>query len=154
VLPLPEGELTLLFDFESVEESRRFVLGLQRAGEPVSAASHHRGQLRLRFSGQGATLARLAKDLDGEECGNDYWRDLRCLQLPFFTDTGPEDLLYDWNGRLCWSQLPGQGLQRRVGDEPAVPLSEGPANPGGGTGPLAELQRRVALAFDPAGVFQ
>ena len=62
LLPLPEREMTLLFEFASLGESRQFVQGVQRAGEPITAASYHTGLLRLRFSGQTATLARLATE--------------------------------------------------------------------------------------------
>ena len=154
LLPLPQREMTLQFEFDCLGDSRQFVQGLQRAGEPVTGASYHAGLLRLRVSGQNATLTRLAANLGGQEADNDYWRNLRRLQLPFFTDAVPGESLYDWNGELCWSHsregIPG----RQVGNAPAVDLNTGPAHPGDGSEHLAELQRRVALAFDPAGVFQ
>ena len=153
LLPLPERELTLQFAFDSLQESRRFVRRVQQAGEPLSAASFHAGCLHLRFSGQAVTLSRLAAELQGREADNDYWCELRNLQLPFFTSAEPGAALYDWNGDVCWSRTDGGGIQRQEGNGAAVELLVGPPDPGAGSDALAELHRRVALAFDPAGVF-
>jgi glycolate oxidase FAD binding subunit len=154
LLPLPQREMTLQFEFDCLGDSRQFVQGLQWAGEPITGASYHAGLLHLRISGQNATLTRLAANLGGQEADNDYWRNLRRLQLPFFTDAVRGESLYDWNGELCWCFSPEGRLQRQVGNGPTVALNTGPPNPGEGSEPLAELQRRLALAFDPAGVFQ
>ncbi|MCZ6830334.1 MAG: FAD-binding protein, partial [Gammaproteobacteria bacterium] len=154
LLPLPERELTLLFEFESLAQSRQFVRRLLLAGEPITAASYHAEALRLRFSGQATTIRRLATDLNGREVDNEYWRELRRLKLPFFTQEEQYEPLYDWNGDLCWSRPPGGSVQRQVGAASAVDCQAGPPVPGEGDGPLAELQRRLALAFDPAQVFQ
>jgi glycolate oxidase FAD binding subunit len=154
LLPLPEREMTLVFECESLAHSRRFTLGVQRAGEPLTGASYCAGKLRLRFSGQGATLERLAAELGGRETANDYWLKLRSLQLPLFTGDQKCGPLYDWNGGLCWSHCEGAALQRQVGNAAAVDLSTGSPELEAGAGPLAQLQRRIALAFDPGGVFQ
>ncbi len=152
LLPLPPPEMTRRIGFASLQEARRFVLGLLRAGEPVTGAVYHQGFLLLRVSGHGPTLARLAAALGGEGMDNSFWQDLRRLQLPFFAQSGERGELYDWNGALCWARTAGQSVQRRVGDAEPVALNRGPAD--AGAGPLAVLHDRLALAFDPAGVFQ
>jgi glycolate oxidase FAD binding subunit len=151
--PLPQRELSLEFGFDTLAQSREFVRNLLRAGEPLSATSYAEGRLRLRFSGHHATLAELAARLPGREIDNEFWCQLRGMRLPLFTNAENSAELYDWNGDLCWSREAGGALWRQEGDGAAVNLDTGPADPVAGSGALAELQRRLVLAFDPEGVF-
>jgi glycolate oxidase FAD binding subunit len=169
--PQPERELTLRLQCAQLEQARSLVRDYLQRGEPLTAASWQGGALRLRFSGRGSTMQRLLQASDGLEEEALYWERLRRFELPLFENRAaawrldpsqplseqdlPGDCLFDWGGALCWYQgsLEPAALEALSGPGRAVSLGQGPVWPCAEGGPVAQLQTRLAQAFDPGGVF-
>jgi glycolate oxidase FAD binding subunit len=122
--PRPAAERSFRVVLEA-DAATIFVNTLTGRGYPVSAASHYRGLLTLRFSAGAGEIdgldGRLRREFAGhvieEEHDADFWPGLRDQRLPFFADTGvlwrlslaaaaridiPGDTCRDWNGALRW----------------------------------------------------
>ena len=142
---------------------------------PLSGAAHDAGRLHLRYTGAAAAVRAIAADIGGETTPETFWDDLRHLRLPFETAPRlwrlsvartatlpdlPGPWLRDWAGGMIWlaGDAPGHTVRALAeaagghatlfrgaepGEEVFAPLAP----------PLLALHRRLAAAFDPAGVF-
>jgi glycolate oxidase FAD binding subunit len=171
VLPRPAEEISLRFAMnatEAIETVNRWMA----QPHPISATCHWAGILQVRLSGASVSRAKLG----GEIVDNEFWRDLREQQMPFFAREKPTwrlsvkstaptlDLpgaqLLEWNGGLRWicedldsrevrlvaANAGGHATLFRGGDKTCGVFQPLPA-------PLMALHQRLKKAFDPAGIF-
>ena len=177
VLPLPEMEETLLFEYDEEEAIRRMNAW---AGQslPLSGAFFESGQLHLRLSGSVAALRAARSRLGGENfsASADLWQRLRDQQHHFFQDETPlwrlsvaaatpplnlpGECLLDWGGAQRWlkSDAPATTIRAaldKVGGH--ATLFRGGDRHGEVFHPLSPamlaIHRRVKTAFDPHGIF-
>jgi glycolate oxidase FAD binding subunit len=176
VLPLPAGELTLSF---SCDEAEAIGLMNRWAGKPLplSAATWHRGRLRLRLSGTADNLARAVEQLEPgkitEDCS--YWERLREQELDFFQAQAPlwrlslpaasppldiqGDCLLDWGGSQRWylSDQPGETIRKEAAARGGhATLFRGESDDARFhplPAAMQQLQARIKQAMDPAGLF-
>ncbi len=176
VLPVPAEDLTLTFDMDFAEAIQQMNRWAARP-IPISGACHDGEQLRLRLSGTAGGVNTAAERLGGErQNGEDFWRDLRELQLRFFDGDDPlwrlsvppttpplalpGRTLVDWGGALRWlkSDADGDSIRSVVstagghatlfkgGDRTGQVFHPLPAK-------LLDIHRRLKRAFDPDRIF-
>lgn len=178
VLPIPASEVSLQFSLDEATAIQRFN---QWAGRPLplGGAAWHAGIATVRLSGTHAGVAAAVSTLGGERlddvAARTFWQRLREQQHDFFqfdkplwrisvpTTTAPLILdtpaFIDWGGGLRWlkSDMPASELRARVAlagghatlfraATKNVPVFH-PL-----TGKLAELNRNLKTAFDPANI--
>ncbi len=171
LLPRPEREITLAFEFDAASAQTR-LNAWGRLALPISATLHEGGVLRLRLSGGEAALRSARETLGGDVVEFD-WRDVREQRLDFFRAHETlwrfalppaarldvdAPLLSEWAGAQRWVCAPLSAEQaqrvaaragghatlfRGVSNTPFTPL---PA-------PLLALHQRIKAAFDPHGIF-
>lgn len=182
VLPRPEQEVTLAFDFTreaAVEQMNHW------AGRPLplSALCHDGRKLLMRLSGFGSAVTSAASALGGEvvEEGEAFWIALREQTLGFFqTDRplwrismpqgapspgtestfGSGRWLIDWGGGLRWLVAdvePGRLRHALSSAQGQAWLFRNPGDVDEVLHPLSptllSLHRRIKEAMDPRGVF-
>lgn len=176
VLPLPESELTLVFD-RSADQALVQMSQWSRTAWPLSALVHDGERILMRLSGAERALQAAHRQLGGEPLpmATTFWQDWREHRLSWFQDTTPLWRLslaptcptpalpgswrVDWGGSLRWLKTPASP------DEifPAMARVGGHARHFRGgvvacryqplAAPLQALQQRLRAAFDPGGVF-
>lgn len=175
VLPQPQRESTLAFALAASEALARMSAW---AGEPlpVSAACYAGGILYIRLSGSEAAVRSARATLGGDEIVNtELWHDLREHQLGFFQGEIPlwrlsvppaaplpplsGAWLLDWGGAQRWLKTAAPAQQVRDAAETVgghATLFRGGDRAGEVFHPLAtalaQLQRNLKRAFDPAGI--
>jgi glycolate oxidase FAD binding subunit len=177
VLPRPAQEITLTYEMDAEAAIRQMNLWAAQP-LPLSAAAHSGETLYIRLSGSDAGVRAARTRLGGElrEHGANFWEELREHRRAFF-QTGaplwrlsvppagaPIDLpgkwLLDWGGAQRW--LCGNAhaddvhrLTHQAGGHATLFRDNGrpPRHTRLAAGPWAGLQRRLAQAFDPAGIF-
>ncbi len=87
VVPRPAAEITLAVEKASLQQALAFSNKLICAALPVSAVCFYDGLMRLRISGNEATVQSLPAALGGEVVSNHFWAQLSNLELPFFADS-------------------------------------------------------------------
>jgi glycolate oxidase FAD binding subunit len=174
VLPVPEEELTLRFEFDEADALERINHWAAKP-LPISASCHVDGALHVRLSGATQAVAAAEKFLGGEieADGADFWESIREQSHPFFSAAsaiwrlsiksttrplglGPQ--AFEWNGSLRWIR----GVQDAASVHEAAAKSGGHATLFRGDGKRLGIQRltpaSVALhrklkrAFDPEGI--
>ncbi len=179
VLPLPIAEATLKLE---LPEERAIALLNQWGGRPlpISASAWAGGELALRLSGAESAVKNARETIGGESIGGAraaaYWQGLREQTDAFFVGGKPlwrlsvpsvapplalpGEQLIEWGGAQRWlasnadartireaaQAAGGHATLFRAADKSAgvfTPLA--PA--------LAQIQRRLKQAFDPAGIF-
>ena len=171
VVPRPECETSRMVTL-SPEDAMILVGKLRRNGAGISASCYYAGNLYLRFSGAEKQTLKIATEVGGDECDNDFWSQLDGQNLSCFegadvwrlsthpSDPAREDFqLMDWGFAQRWLINPasdpridydGQGHWTRVQCPDNVfkaatfePLSD----------VHSKLMGRVKEAFDPRGKF-
>lgn len=174
VAPIPAATLSRSFEMDWSHAQAR-ITELMSRPTPLSGAAHDGTRLHLRLGGAEAAVRATAGEIGGETTPDGFWDDLRHLRLPPQTAARlwrlsvartatlpdlPGSWLRDWAGGLIWlaSDAPAQDIRAMAeaagghatlfrgaapGEEVFTPLAP----------PLVGLHRRLAAAFDPAGVF-
>ena len=175
VIPRPVQACTLEWQLTAAAAAQRMIT-LAHAPWPITGLCYDGSVLRMRAAGSSAAvahaLAQLAPDAVLDDVG--YWRELRDLKLPFFTDeqrplwrlsvppnapdpsvSGP--LLCDWGGAQRWLHGAADDVALRDyaaalgGHATCFTGSDTPfATP---TAALRQLMQRVKAALDPHGIF-
>lgn len=89
VIPRPQAERTLLLEQPNAAEAVACFNRLAARPLPLSAAAWHDGAARIRLSASEAGVAHAAAAIGGEtdnSAGENFWRQLRDHELPFFTE--------------------------------------------------------------------
>jgi len=177
VLPRPEAEETLVFDWAAAEA----LAAMNRwAGQhwPLSAACHDGQRLYLRLSGAEAAIRASRAKLGGETWaqGAEFWAGLREQRLAFFAPPGPlwrislapaspppslpGDCLIDWGGALRWlkTNAPAEAVfaaAQAAGGHATRFRAESHTGPVFQPLParLQALHTALKKAFDPEGLF-
>jgi len=175
LLPMPEGEKTLVHE---ENDERRALEKMNRwpcATQAISAACWDGRHIRIRLSGSASGIEHARSQIGGEYIdGEDYWQDLNNFRLEFFQQAsrlwrisvaplsepfGDYSQLIDWGGAQRWvkSAEPPASIRSRASqlgghadcfsDDPAVATFH-PLEEG-----LLKVNRRFKEALDPAGIF-
>jgi glycolate oxidase FAD binding subunit len=176
ILPRPETSITLR---QECSATQAVVLFNGWAGQPLplSGACHFSEQLFVRLSGSHRGVQAAAASIGGDQMAacEDFWRDLREQQLPFFSGDTPlwrlsvppasealaveGESLLDWGGAQRWlrSDMPAEQIRSAVmaagghatlfrgGDRDGDIFQPLPAG-------LLALHRRLKQSFDPKGI--
>ena len=176
VLPRPATEATLGFE---MDEAQAIELVNRWAGQPlpISATAWIDGRLCVRLSGAPTAVTAARAKMGGEElpAREEFWRDLREHQLPFFRAgeplwrlsmpqaatpvSTPHKQLIEWGGGQRWvsgaldaatlraavAKAGGHATLFRNGDK-GVGVFQ-PLAPA-----IAKIHKRLKDAFDPAGI--
>lgn len=178
VLPMPEHQQSLRVKIDNANQAVKTMNAWAGRPLPLSAACYHAGYLNLRMSGKAATIARYADELqlDRDDQGNDYWRDLAEHRLAFFDSAAPlwrlsvastacpraasEATLFDWGGAQRWllSDRPAEAIRAEAGEQHGhATLFRGGDRSGeifqALPEPLWRLHGRIKRAFDPHRIF-
>ncbi len=176
VLPRPEQETTRVLECDpatALDRLHRWA----RQPLPISATCHVDGQLYVRLSGSAEAIAASAPAIGGETVPGheDFWRQIKEQQHPFFNDERPlwrlslpsdtpplaleGQWLYEWGGAQRWllSPLPADTIRQAaagVGGH-ATSYRRGPRDQAFQPLPAALLKyhQRLKQAFDPQGIF-
>ena len=179
VLPIPETEITLAFEFDA-STAIETISEIAGTACPLSGAMHFDSGLYLRLSGARAGVDAASKKLGGDlQTHNEIWRQLRDHTLPFFAREGsslwrlsvppatPEVLdfdqqLIDWGGAQRWffSDDSAASIRKIAEHHNGHVVCFRPA----GDSPIREifhplsaaqnrLHHAVKNAFDPRGIF-
>lgn len=177
VLPQPALDITLVQACTAATAIERFN---QWAGQPLplSGACYLEEHLYVRLSGMPEGVQAAVAGMGGEQLDNaeHFWKQLRELQLPFFSGDTPlwrlsvapatpplalaEATLIDWGGAQRWlkSDQPAESLRSTIttvgghatlfrnGDHSGAVFQ--PLPPA-----LLALQQRLKSTMDPAGIF-
>ncbi len=182
VMPKPAATLTLVrdMDVDRAIETMNWTAGRYSA---LTGACWLDNDLYLRFSGARSAVTQAAVTCTGDilNRGDEFWRDLRDMQLGFFERAGSlwrfslkstsahfranERWLIDWAGALRWlHSAPCANNIERKGLEQAAVAANGQVMlfRGGDrnseifhtqTATSMKIHRRLKSAFDPDGVF-
>ena len=177
VLPRAEHTLTLAYDMPA---AGALTAMNQRAASaaPLSGACWLDGKLYLRLAGEPGAVTHTARNWGGEAVadGDDFWRDLRELRLPFFAGDAPlwrlsvkptaslastpEPVLLDWCGAQRWlrGEFRLEALQQQAaiagGNATLVRGGDRTAEVQPPPDPVSRrLQQRLKHSFDPQGIF-
>jgi glycolate oxidase FAD binding subunit len=117
VLPKPRATLSLRLEMGRDAALKKFA-AWGRQPLPISAAAHDGEATLLRLEGGEGSVDAARRRLGGDELPASFWRALRDLELPFFTDVRPlwrlsvpahrcppalpGDALLDWGGAQVW----------------------------------------------------
>ena len=177
VLPLPPAQMTLGYQVDEAEATRR---ANAWAGKPlpITATAWFAGRLLVRLAGAESAVKAARAKMGGDEATDlpDFWPALRDHRLAFFAGaeplwrvsvpqaTPPMDLgatpLVEWGGGLRWVR--GAQDPARIRAEAAragghATLFRGGDKSQGVFQPLAppilKIHQRLKAAFDPAGIF-
>ena len=175
VLPRPALQRSLIWRL-GLSEAQQRMTELASAPWPITALCYDGELLRMRVAGSeeavSHAITELAPDVESDDL--DYWRALRDLRLPFFSDdprplwrmsvppTAPDPaglglVLQDWGGAQRWLHAAADDPRPRShaaelgGHASCFGASDAPfAAP---AAPLRALMQRVKGALDPQGIF-
>ena len=177
VLPRAEHSVTLAYEMPAgaalTAMNRRAA-----TAAPLSGACWQAGKLYLRLAGEPGAVTHTARKWGGEEVadGDEFWRQLRELRLPFFAGDAPlwrlsvkstaplamtpEPILIDWCGAQRWlrGEFQLEVLQQRTaaacGNATLVRGGDRTAEVRPLPDPVSRrLQQRLKHSFDPRGIF-
>lgn len=173
VAPAPRREAAVALELPR-EPAAALVRGLMRRAMPLSGACHDGVRLHLRLSGGDQAVAAAKREIGGEGEDLAFWSDLRDLRLSWFA--GDEALwrlglpegapdpalpgrwLWDWAGAQRWlaTEAPASEVMAAAASVGGHASRFRGATDGEAFSPLAPpvlaLHKRLAAAFDPAGV--
>jgi glycolate oxidase FAD binding subunit len=180
-LPRPKAETTRAVACDATTALR---LMNEWGGKPlpISATSHHRGELRVRLSGAPAALASAAAIIGGDEIdATSYWDALRDQTLEFFAPAqagraalwrlsvrsttpmfeSPAETMIEWGGALRWviarEAIDARAIRAWAAENGGhATLFRGGDKTSGAfqplPAPLAQLHGRLKQVFDPYGI--
>lgn len=173
VAPSPPTEVSRSFEV-SWPRAQTWIAALMRRPIPLSGAAYDGARLHLRFSGGPASVEQIAAELGGDKTADSFWPDLRHCRHPIFEasrlwrlsaartaplDELPGPSIRDWAGGQIWLESTAEpeairNLARSAGGHATLwrGVRSGEAAFAPLPAPLLALHRRLALAFDPAGV--
>ncbi len=175
VLPLPEYEITLVFEMSSQAAIDRMV-ELGSSTTPLSGASWHQNKLMIRLSGTESGVNEAVSKLGGEKLsdGDTFWQSIRDQKHAFFTEPNywrlslppatPDlqlddaEQLIDWGGAQRWIRTSaiGNDVQALAAQNNGYAELYHPENKQFMRAPLAggvqQLHANLKKAFDPAGI--
>ncbi len=179
VLPVLKAEKTLTVAM-SMESALAQMVSLRRQYLSISAVAYESGRLRIRYSGSKAGVlsaldASLISDV-GIDPNQNYWQALKEQRADFFQTTGDlwriivppaspvlsvsGDWVYDWAGGLRWLKTTASAAvvfnaAKAYGGSARLFRSTQPSPwPTQALAlPLAQLNKRVKVAFDPSELF-
>jgi glycolate oxidase FAD binding subunit len=174
VAPAPRAEIARSLTTPWAQASA-LITRLMRTPVPLSGAVHDGERLHLRLSGAASAVAAAAADIDGDETPAGLWDALRDQRLPLFSASRlwrlsvprtasveglPGRRLHDWAGAQIWleADAPADVVRAAAGAAGGHATLWRGARAGEAVfhplpPPLMDLHRRLAAAFDPAGVF-
>lgn len=166
VLPLPQSECVLAFDYRDPVAALAFGRQVMRRALPVSGSLWRSGVLYLRFSGPAPLVDGLPAELGGEPVDQQVFAQVTSLALPRIQGLPPrrlhrlrenadlppaQDCIIDGNGRLVHysgTSTDDDILARGWADRIVHAVSPDSIAP-----TAAALDARLQAAFDPEGVF-
>jgi len=179
VLPVLKAEKTLTVAM-SMESALAQMVSLRRQYLSISAVAYESGRLRIRYSGSKAGVlsaldASLISDV-GIDPNQNYWQALKEQRADFFQTAGDlwriivppaspvlsvsGDWVYDWAGGLRWLKTTASAAvvfnaAKAYGGSARLFRSTQPSPwPTQALAlPLAQLNKRVKVAFDPSELF-
>lgn len=176
VLPKPNAEITLTFEFSEQQAKQKIQSWLQNL-TPLTASYFNNNQLWIRLSGLENTVTKLQQQLGGEAitCQASFWANIKNHQADFFTDNTPlwrcivphntaaitlaGPRCFEWNGGLQWIKTDASTqeiFQKCTSLKGHATLFRSETKPIDCFSPmnayLKQLHLNLKQAFDPAGI--